>query len=123
MNGDQANGLFRCQRSQPLLDLPRGKPEAARTHQIHADKIAIISAKGVGFCDVQLAPGLLLVDGNKPTAPAGKGAKNTEHASFGVVDDLDDTAAIHRGLTVLVDFFDSEQSSIAYAGHSAGLAA
>ncbi len=115
MNRDQADGLFARQRAEPFLDLAGGQSKSARAHQIDADEVAILGATGVGFRDVQLPPDLLLVDRDQPPAAVGEGAEDAEHAGFGVIDHLDDAAAIDRALGV-VQLFDPQQRAVADAG-------
>src|ERR1700676_1644914 len=112
MNRDQADRFFRCQRSQPFLDLARGQPKTPRAHQIDADEIAILGATGIGLGDVEFAAGLFLVDRDQPSAAIGGLAKNAEHAGLGVIDDLDDAAAIDAAFGI-VEFLDSEQRAVA----------
>ncbi len=111
---DQADRFLRCQRAQPLLYLAGSKPVAARADEIDADEIAVLGAAGVGLRDVQFAAGLLLVDRDQPSAAAGNGAEDSEHAGPGVIDDLDDAAAIDRAFAVaLFEFLDAQQRTVA----------
>ncbi len=101
MDRDQADRFFRRQRAEPLLHLAGGKAEAARAHQIDADEIAVLGAVGVGLGDVQFAAGLLLVDRHQPSAAVGQRAEDAEHAGLGVIDHLDDAAAIGGAFAVV----------------------
>src|ERR1019366_317005 len=120
MDRDQADRFLRRQRAQPFLDLAGGKAEAARAQQIDADEIAVLGAMAVGLGDVQFAAGLLLVDRNEPSAAAGQGAEDPEHAGLGVIDHLDDASAIGRAFTV-VGFLDVQQRAVADTGCGARL--
>ena len=120
MDGNQADRFLRCQRAEPFLDLAGSEAEAARAHEIDADEIAILGAVAVGLGDVQFAAGLLLVDRNQPSAAAGQGAEDPEHAGFGMVDDLDDPPAID-GAFALVRFLDAQQRAVADTGRRARL--
>src|SRR5713226_8896520 len=120
MNGDQADGFFACERAEALLDLAGGKPETARAHEVDTDEIAILGATSIGLRDVQFPAGLLLVDRNQPSAAAGQGAEDSQHAGPSVIDDLDDAAAID-GAFAVVRLLDAQQRAVADTGGRAGL--
>src|SRR5882672_7549415 len=112
MNRDQADRLLARERAEPLFHLPGGQPKTARAHQIDADEIAILGAVAVGLGDVQFTADLLLVDRNEPSAAIGQGAEDSEHAGFGVIDHLDDAAAID-GAFAVVQLLDPQQRAVA----------
>ena len=120
MNRDQADRFLGSERTEPLLDLAGGEPEAARANEIDADEIAVLGAAGVGLGDVQFPPDLLLVDRDQPSAAVGQGAEDAEHAGSGVIDHLDDAGAIDRAFGI-VEFFDAQQRAVADAGGGARL--
>jgi len=113
MNRDQADRFFGGQRAEPLLDLAGGKPKTARARQIDANEIVVLGATGIALGNVQLAAGLLLVDRHQPSAAAGQGAEDSEHAGLGVIDDLDDAPAIGAAVALL-QFLDAQQRAVAY---------
>src|SRR5205085_1849778 len=76
----------------------------------------------VSLGDVQLAAGLLLVDGNKAAAAIGVFAEDAERARPGMRDDADDAAAIGRAVG-LVRLLDAQQRAVADAGRGARLRA
>ena len=114
MNGDQADGLFAGDRAQPFPDLAGGEAEPARTREVDGDEIAVLGAVGVGLGDIEFAAGLLLVDGDEPSATCGQRPEHAEHAVFGMIDDLDDAAPI-GGAVGILGAFDAEQHAVANA--------
>src|ERR1700733_12349585 len=122
MDRDQADRLFRRQRPQPLLDLAAIWAEAARTHQIDADEVAVLGTERVGLGDVQFAAGLLLVDRDQASAAVGIPAEDPEHAGLAVIDDLQDSPAIGDAVpTAILELFDPQQRTIADTCGSSGL--
>ena len=122
MDRNQADRLFRRQRSQPLLDLAAIEAEATRTQQIDADEVAILGTERVGLGDVQFAAGLLLVDRDQASAAVGILAENSEHACLAVIDDLEDPSAIGNAVTnAVLKLFDPQQRAVADTGGGAGL--
>ena len=120
MDRDQADRFLGRERAEPLLHLGRRQPIAARAHQIDADEVAVLGAAGVVLGDVEFAAGLLLVDRNQAAAAGRQRAKNAEQAGAGVIDDLDDAAAIRRAVAV-IGFLDPQQRAVADTGGGAGL--
>ena len=65
-------------------------------------------------------PSIFLSTGSSRPPPCGSFAENAEHAVLGVVDDLDDAAAVADAV-VVVGFLDPQQHAVADAGGFAGL--
>ncbi len=120
MDRDQADRLFARERAESFLYLAGGEPKAAATDQVDADEIAVGGARCVGLGNVELAPGLLLVDGNEPSAAIGKRAEYAEHAGLGVIDHLDDASAID-GACAVFQLLDPQQRAVADACRGARL--
>ena len=119
---DQADRLLARKRAEPLLHLAGGEAIAARAHEIDADEVAVLGAAGIRRRDVQFAPGLLLVDGHKPPAAAGGFAEDAEQPRAGVIEHLDDAAAIERAVA-LIQLLDAHQRAVADAGGGSRLRA
>lgn len=117
---DQADRFFRGDRSEPLLHPAGCETESAGADQVDADKIAVLGAIAVGLRDIQFAASLLAVDRDQPSAAIRQFAENAEQARPGVVDDLDDAAAIGRAIAFF-DLLDPHQRAVADAGHRACL--
>ena len=119
---DQADRLLGRERTEPLLHLAGGEAIAAGADEIDADEVAILGAAAVGLGDVQFAAGLLLVDRDEPAAAVGQGAEDAEQPRAGLIDDLDDAAAIQRAFAV-IGLLDPQQRAVADAGGGARLRA
>ena len=119
---DQADRLLARQRAEPLLHLAGSEAIAARAHEIDADEVAVLGAAGIRWRDVQFAAGLLLVDGNEPAAAAGGLPEDAEQPRAGVIDHLDDAAAIERAVA-LIQLLDAHQRAVADAGGGSRLRA
>ena len=76
------------------MTLPEARPKPRERTRSTLTRSPSSAPPAVGPGDVQFAAGLLLVDRNQPPAAAGQGAEDSEHAGLGVIDDLDDAAAI-----------------------------
>ena len=120
---DQADRLFASQasRAAPSPCRRQARSRGVRTRSTLTRSPSSAPSR-VGFGDVQFAAGLLLVDGNEPPAAVGQGAEDAEHAGLGVIDDLDDAAAIGAGPRCRRPF-DAQQRAVADAGRGAGLRA
>ena len=117
---DQADRLFAGERAEPFLDLARGKAIGAGADQIDADEVAVFGAPAVGLRDVQLAAGLLLVDGDETSAAVRVFAEDAERARLRFRDDANDAATIRRAVG-LIRLLDTKQGAVADTGGGAGL--
>src|SRR5205085_475026 len=90
------------------------------TDQVDADEVAVLGIHAVGLRDVQLAAGLLLVDGHETPATIRVLAEDAERARLGVRDDANDTAAIGRAIG-LIRLLDTQQGAVADASGGARL--
>ncbi len=116
MDGDQADGAFALDRSEPFHDGRDRNTEPAVTCNLDGDEVAVHRACGCARRNRQFAAKLLLVDRHQAPAAAGNAAKDAEHAVLGAIDELDDAAA----RLLIVGAFDAQQRAIADTGGFAG---
>ena len=119
---NQADRLFRRQRSQPLFDLAAIEAEAARTQQIDADEVAILGTSVSVLAMFNSRPACFLSTGIRRPLPSAMLAENSEHARLAVIDDLEDPSAIGNAVTnAILELFDPQQRAVADASGGAGL--
>ena len=119
VDGDDADRALALERAELLLDARRCQAEAALPLQADRDQVAVLRVLGVARRDGEFLAELLLVDRHQPPATARQRTIDAEHALLGVVDHLDDPAAVADVL--VVDLLDAKQRAVSDAGGFARL--
>ena len=116
MDGDQADRALALERAEPLDDARRRQAEAAARGTLDRDQVAVLGIGGGAGRDVR-AP--CRAFSCRPARAARRRsaifAEDAEHALLGMVDDLDDAAAMADAV-VVVGFLDVQQHAVADAG-------
>ena len=112
VDGDQADGALALERTKSRDDGARGKPEPAVPRYFDRHKVAIDRACGGVWRDAHFAAELFLVDRHQPAAAAGQAAKDSERATLGAIDQLDDAP----GRLTVARPLDADQRAVAEAG-------
>ncbi len=107
------------QRAEAFDDARGRQPEPWRAADFDRDQVAVFGLRGGAGGDDDLLVDHLFVDRLEPAAAIRRLMENPQHARLGMVDDLDDAAAVADAV-VFVGFLDVQQHAVAEAGGFAG---
>ncbi len=115
MDGDQADRAFARERAEPLDHAPGRQAQARRAAGLDRDQVAVLRVGGAAGRNAELLAEHFLVDRLQPAAAVRRFAENPQHAVLGMIDDLDDAAAVADAVVVF-GFLDVQQHAVADAG-------
>ncbi len=119
MNGDDADGALALQRSQSFNHAAGRQAETWRAGGFDRDQVSVLGIGSGASRYRQLLAEHFLVDRLQPAAAMRDLTEDAQYAVLGMVDDLDDAAAMANA-AVFVGFFNAEQHAVAESGGFAG---
>ena len=119
VDGDQADRALARERAEPFDHAAGRQPQARRALRFDRDQVAVLRVVGGARRNGEFLAEHFLVDRLQPAAAIRGFAEDPQHAVLGMVDDLDDAAAV-ADAAVFVGFLDAQQHAVAEAGGFAG---
>src|SRR5262245_7017594 len=115
VNGNKADGALALQRSKPFDHTAGRQAKAWRARGFDRDQVAIFGIGGGAGGYRQLLSEHLFVDRLQPAASVRNLPENTQYAMLGMIDDLDDAAAVPDPV-LFFRLINTEQNTVADAG-------
>src|SRR5581483_10843996 len=103
-------------RAQPLDNASSRQAEASCARGLDGNQIAIFGIGGSAGGNRKLLAEHFLVDRLQAAAAVGDLSEDPQHAVFGVIDDLDDAAAVTDAGLFIICLLDAKQDAVADAG-------